>query len=99
MWRCRIKARRALWRGSIESPSVWNLGPQRYPEIARRYQPLTKRADKLAIDINIVDRYQDVYPTKQQTGSELFELVHLASGGNYTLVLPRGQHLVTIHTE
>ncbi len=64
----------------IEDPAtVWNLGPQRYPEIARRYQPLTKRVDKLAIDINIVDRYQDVYPTKQQTGIELFELVHLAS--------------------
>jgi hypothetical protein len=26
-----------------------------------------------------VDRYQDVYPTRQQTGTELFELVHLAS--------------------
>jgi len=26
-------------------------------------------------------------------------LSFLASGGNYTLVLPRGQHLVTIHTE
>jgi hypothetical protein len=64
----------------IEDPAtVWNLGPQRYPEIAKRYQPLTKHADKLAIDINIVDRYQDVYPTKQQTGTELFELVHLAS--------------------
>jgi len=64
----------------IEDPAtVWNLGPQRYPEIARRYQPLTKHADKLAIDINVVDRYQDVYPTKQQTGTELFELVHLAA--------------------
>ena len=64
----------------IEDPAtVWNLGPQRYPEIAKRYQPLTHRAGKLAIDINIVDRYQDVYPTKQQTGTELFELVHLAS--------------------
>ena len=64
----------------IEDPAtVWNLGPQRYPEIAKRYQPLTTRSDKLAIDINIVDRYQDVYPTKQQTGTELFELVHLAS--------------------
>ena len=64
----------------IEDPAtVWNLGPQRYPEIAKRYQPLTTRAGKLAIDINIVDRYQDVYPTKQQTGTELFELVHLAS--------------------
>jgi hypothetical protein len=65
----------------IEDPAtVWHLGPQRYPEIARRYQPLTDRADKLAIDINVVDRYQDVYPTKQQTGTELFELVHLAAG-------------------
>jgi hypothetical protein len=64
----------------IEDPAtVWNLGPQRYPEIARRYEPLTKRAEKLAIDINVVERYQDVYPTKQQTGAELFELVSLAS--------------------
>src|SRR5437867_11898686 len=65
----------------IEDPAtVWHLGPRRYPEIARRYQPLTERGDKLAIDINVVDRYQDVYPTKQQTGTELFELVHLAAG-------------------
>lgn len=64
----------------IEDPAtVWHLGPQRYPEIAKRYAPLTRRADKLAIDINVVDRYQDVYPTKQQTGTELFQLVHLAS--------------------
>ncbi len=64
----------------IEDPAtVWNLGPQRYPEIAKRYRPLTPHTGKLAIDINIVDRYQDVYPTKQQTGTELFELVHLAS--------------------
>lgn len=64
----------------IEDPAtVWNLGPQRYPEIAKRYAPLTSHGEKLAIDINIVDRYQDVYPTKQQTGTELFELVHLAS--------------------
>jgi len=64
----------------IEDPAtIWNLGPQRYPEIARRYRPLTTHTDRLAIDINVVDRYQDVYPTKQQTGVELFELVHLAS--------------------
>ncbi len=64
----------------IEDPAtVWNLGPQRYPEIARRYRPLTPHTEKLAIDINIVDRYQDVYPTKQQTGAELFALVHVAS--------------------
>ncbi len=64
----------------IEDPAtVWHLGPDRYPEIARRYEPMTQRADKLAIDINIVERYQDVYPTKQQTGTELFQLVNMAS--------------------
>jgi len=64
----------------IEDPAtIWNLGPQRYPQIAARYQPLTERQDKLAIDVNIVERYQDVYPTKIQTGAELFQLVHLAS--------------------
>jgi len=65
---------------TVEDPAtVWHLGPQRYPEIARRYQPLTRKTDKLAIDINIVERYQDVYPTKQQTGTELFQLLGLAS--------------------
>jgi hypothetical protein len=64
----------------IEDPAtIWNLGPQRYPQIAARYQPLTPHSNRLAIDINIVERYQDVYPTKQQTGTELFQLVHLAA--------------------
>jgi hypothetical protein len=64
----------------IEDPAtIWNLGPQRYPQIAARYAGLTTAQDKLAIDINVVERYQDVYPTKQQTGTELFELVHTAS--------------------
>jgi len=66
----------------IEDPAtIWNLGPQRYPQIAERYAPLTPHParDKLAIDINIVERYQDVYPTKQQTGAELFDLVHTAA--------------------
>jgi hypothetical protein len=67
----------------IEDPAtIWNLGPQRYPQIAARYSGLTPAPDqreKLAIDINVVERYQDVYPTKQQTGTELFELVHTAT--------------------
>ncbi len=64
----------------IEDPAtVWNLGPQRYAAIASRYRALTPHNDRLAIDINIVDRYQDVYPTKQQTGIELFQLVHQAT--------------------
>ena len=65
----------------IEDPAtVWHLGPQRYPQIAQRYQPITPVPERLAIDINVVERYQDVYPTKQQTGTELFQLVQLASG-------------------
>ncbi|HLH41267.1 MAG TPA: hypothetical protein VKX39_19115 [Bryobacteraceae bacterium] len=64
----------------IEDPAtIWNLGPRRYPQIAARYRSLTPAQDKLGIDINVVERYQDVYPTKQQTGMELFELVHQAA--------------------
>ena len=65
----------------IEDPAtVWHLGPERYPAIAERYRALTAHKDKLAIDLNIVERYQNVYPTKQQTGTELFQLVHRAAG-------------------
>jgi hypothetical protein len=64
----------------IEDPAtVWHLGPERYRTIAQKYAPLTPRQDRLAIDINIVERYQDVYPTKQQTGTELFQLVNTAA--------------------
>jgi hypothetical protein len=63
----------------IEDPAtIWNLGPQRYPQIAANYASLTGAQNKLAVDINIVERYQEVYPTKQQTGVELFQLVHTA---------------------
>ncbi|QOY85920.1 hypothetical protein [Paludibaculum fermentans] len=64
----------------VEDPAtVWHLGPERYEEIARRYVPLVAGGQPLAIDINVVERYQDVYPTKQQTGAELFRLVHGAA--------------------
>src|SRR5208283_2534241 len=64
----------------IEDPAtVWNLGPQRYHAIADRYHALTTHPEKLAIDLNIVNRYQNVYPTQQQTGTELFRLVHQAA--------------------
>jgi hypothetical protein len=64
----------------IEDPAtVWNLGAQRYQTIAERYSQLTPHKERLAIDVNIVERYQNVYPTRQQTGVELFELVHRAT--------------------
>lgn len=64
----------------IEDPApLWSLGPERYPEIAERYRPLTDEPRRLAIDINIVKRYQQTYPTRKQVGVELFRLVHLAA--------------------
>lgn len=64
----------------IEDPAtIWHLGPKRYSEIADRYRPLAGRPEKLAIDINIVERYQEVYPTRQQTGAELCQLLHYAA--------------------
>lgn len=72
----------------IEDPAtVWNLGAERYRTIAERYRTLTPHQDRLAIDLNIVDRYQNVYPTKQQTGTELFQLVHSAAAGFQRLAL------------
>jgi hypothetical protein len=64
----------------IEDPAtVWHLGPDRYREIRNRYEGLTQEPTRLAIDLNIVERYQDVYPTRQQTGAELAQLVHAAA--------------------
>jgi hypothetical protein len=64
----------------IEDPAtVWHLGPDRYREIAKRYGELTVRREHLAIDLNIVERFQHTYPTKQQTGVELLYLVHTAA--------------------
>lgn len=65
----------------VEDPApLWNLGPSRYPLIAEKYRPLTRRRERLAVDINVVERgYGDVYPTLRQTGMELLQLVHLAA--------------------
>lgn len=64
----------------VEDPAtIWNLGPERYAELARRYAPILPPGVRLGADINIVERYQDVYPTKQQTGGELFQLLHWAA--------------------
>jgi hypothetical protein len=64
----------------IEDPAtLWNLGPERYSKLAGQYQAITSDKAHLAVDINVVERYQDVYPTKKQTGVELLELVHEAA--------------------
>lgn len=72
----------------IEDPAtVWHLGSQRYHAIAEGYRALTPRHDKLAIDLNIVNRYQNVYPTRQQTGTELLQMVHNAAANFPRVVL------------
>ncbi len=64
----------------MEDPAtLWNLGPERYSKLAEKYRELTPDRSSIAMDINVVERYQDVYPTKKQTGVELFELVHQAA--------------------
>jgi hypothetical protein len=64
----------------VEDPAtLWNLGPERYSKLAEKYHELTPDRNQIAVDINVVERYQDVYPTKKQTGVELLELVHEAA--------------------
>ncbi len=73
-----IQARRSTLL--VEDPAtLWNLGPERYSKLAEKYRELTPDRSQIAVDINVVERYQDVYPTKKQTGVELFELVHQAA--------------------
>ncbi len=64
----------------VEDPAtLWALGPERYARLADKYQQIAAERERLAVDINVVERYQDVYPTKKQTGVELLELVHQAA--------------------
>ncbi len=64
----------------VEDPAtLWSLGPERYTRLAEKYTEIVDPLRDLAIDINVVERYQDVYPTKKQTGIELLELVHAAA--------------------
>lgn len=64
----------------VEDPAtVWHLGPGRYREIARRYRPLTKHWDRMGVDINVVERYGDVHPTRKQSGAELFQLIRASA--------------------
>ena len=72
----------------IEEPAtLWHLRPQRYADLAGRYAALTTHRRRLAIDLNIVERYQDVYPTKQQVGIELFQLIHEAGSHFHRVAL------------
>jgi hypothetical protein len=64
----------------VEDPAtLWNLGAARYAKLAQKWAELPLDHSRLAVDINVVERYQDVYPTKKQTGIELLQLVHEAA--------------------
>lgn len=64
----------------VEDPATaWSLGPERYPKLAAEYRTMVKNMGRVAIDINVVERYQDVYPTKQQVGIEVLRETHLAA--------------------
>jgi hypothetical protein len=60
----------------VEDPAgLWAAGPARYRVLGERY------ADRgpTGVDINIVERYQETFPTKKQTGSEFLQLLHHAA--------------------
>lgn len=64
----------------MEDPgSVWHLGPRRYAELGQTYSKMTRHSGRLGIDINIVERYTESYPTQKQTGIEFLELFFHAS--------------------
>ena len=78
----------------VEDPAtLWDLGPRRYHEIARRYREIAPDPERLAIDINIVERYQRTYPTKKQVGTELLQLAHVA-GEAFPRVLLYFEHSI-----
>ncbi len=63
----------------VEDPApLWSLGAERYARIAEAYAPLTPDPGRLAIDLNIVERYQQTYPTRKQLGGEFLRLVDQA---------------------
>lgn len=67
----------------IEDPfTLWNLGPDRYKVIGEAYRNIISEENELSIDINVIDRMGEVYPTSKQRGVELYQLINNA--GRYT---------------
>ncbi len=70
----------------VEDPyALWHLPPRRYSALAESYARLTRRRERLGVDINVVER-EIGYPTWKQTGVELAQLFHHA-GKNFPTVL------------
>lgn len=67
----------------VEDPfTLWNLGPDRYKVIGEAYRNIISEEHELSIDINVIDRMGEVYPTSKQRGVELYQLINNA--GRYT---------------
>lgn len=65
---------------NIEDPfTLWSLGPERYSVIGESYRDIMQKNQRLFIDINIIDRFGQNYPTKKQRGTEIYALIHNAS--------------------
>jgi hypothetical protein len=72
----------------IEDPyTLWSLGPKRYRLIGEQYRSRIFKDYSLSIDINIVERQDEVYPTKKQRGLELLQLINAASGSSDRVIL------------
>lgn len=72
----------------LEDPSsVWGLGPSRYRRMADLYREITDDFSRLAVDINVVQRYSLAYPTPHQTGVEFAQLIHTVQRNFPTVVL------------
>lgn len=64
----------------IEDPyTLWNLGPERYKVIGEEYRSIMSPKNLLSIDINIINRMGEVYPTSKQRGLETYELISNAA--------------------
>ncbi|MGE5678947.1 MAG: family 10 glycosylhydrolase, partial [Pseudomonadota bacterium] len=67
----------------VEDPfTLWNLGPGRYKVIGEEYRNIISEEKELSIDINVIERLGEVYPTSKQRGVELYQLINNA--GRYT---------------
>ena len=59
----------------LEDPgTIWHLGPRRYAELAQTYEKMTRQTERLGVDINIIGRDVQTYPTDKQTGTEFLQL-------------------------
>lgn len=64
----------------IEDPySLWSKEPERYRILGEAYQKRIKAGSRFTIDINIVDRPDNPYPTSRQSGLEFLTLLSEAS--------------------